>query len=305
MNHILEVSGLKKAYGTVEAVRGIDFYVEEGALFAFLGPNGAGKSTTISILCTLLAPDAGQVIVDGSRLGMQDFAIKQAIGVVFQEGVLDALLTVRENLMVRGRFYGLSGAALKHAVQTAADAAGVRELLDRRYGKLSGGQRRRADIARALIHMPRLLFLDEPTTGLDPQTRRSIWETIREIQRARGMTVFLTTHYMEEAADADQIHIIDQGAIAARGTPNALREQYSRDWLRLSCADEQAVRAVLQRHGLHARTGDGCLTVRLPQTLDAIAVLQECRGLLTNFEVGNGTMDDVFLEITGKGLREA
>jgi len=199
MEKILEVEGLKKAYGPVRAVDGIDFYLDRGKLFAFLGPNGAGKSTTIDILCTILKPDAGEVALDGHRLGKDDAAIRASIGVVFQDHLLDPLLTVEENMRARGGFYKKTRAELAEAVRWAARAADAGDFLKRPYGKLSGGQRRRADIARALINTPKLLFLDEPTTGLDPQTRKGVWDSVQTLKRETGLTVFLTTHYIEEA----------------------------------------------------------------------------------------------------------
>jgi multidrug/hemolysin transport system ATP-binding protein len=220
---IIIVENLKKSYGNVKAVNGIDFFVNEGELFAFLGPNGAGKTTTIDIICTLLAPDAGKVSVNGYKLGKNDDKIRQCIGVVFQDSILDNLLTVKENLFTRGSFYGMPQRQLAEAVKKAAEAADILSFINRPYGKLSGGQRRRADIARALVNTPKVLFLDEPTTGLDPQTRKSVWDTIRSLQKDTGMTVFLTTHYMEEAAGADYVAIIDNGLISAKGTPGELR----------------------------------------------------------------------------------
>ncbi|NLK71784.1 MAG: ATP-binding cassette domain-containing protein, partial [Clostridiales bacterium] len=208
MSSIISVENLKKNYGKVEAVKGIDFFVESGKLFAFLGPNGAGKSTTIDVLCTLLTPDAGAVIIDNHILGKHNDAIRKKIGIVFQDSLLDPLLTVRENLITRARFYGLSGSSLKNAVNTAAITADITDFLDRPYGKLSGGQRRRTDIARALLNTPKILFLDEPTTGLDPKSKDSLWNTIKTLQKDTGMTIFLTTHYMEEAAAADYIIIL-------------------------------------------------------------------------------------------------
>ncbi|MEI6101204.1 MAG: ATP-binding cassette domain-containing protein, partial [Eubacteriales bacterium] len=187
MENIIEVNGLAKSYKDVKAVRGIDFYVEPGTLFAFLGPNGAGKSTTIDMICTLLAPDSGSVTVNGYLLGREDEQIRSSIGVVFQVSVLDELLTVRENMQMRGSLYGMKGNQLAASIRKAARAAEVTDILDRRYGKLSGGQRRRADIARSLVHTPKILFLDEPTTGLDPQTRKSVWDTIRQLQQEEGL----------------------------------------------------------------------------------------------------------------------
>ena len=228
MDTILEVSHLVKNYGSLQAVRDISFTVERGGLFAFLGTNGAGKSTTINILSTLMKPDGGSVLIDGCILGKEDAAIRAKIGVVFQNSVLDNLLTVKENLQVRGSFYHLSTDELEERILYAARITGCSDYLFQRYGMLSGGQKRRADIARALLQKPDLLFLDEPTTGLDPQSRQQIWKAIASMQKKEGLTVFLTTHYMEEAAGADDIVIIDKGRIAAQGTPDALRERVIR-----------------------------------------------------------------------------
>lgn len=304
MTKLIEAEGLKKSYGTIHAVRGIDLSVEKGTLFAFLGPNGAGKSTTIEILSAQTAPDAGTVRIGGHILGRDDMAIRAEIGIVFQDSVLDKLLTVRENLMLRGSFYGMKRSALENAAKAAAEAADVTDFLDRPYGKLSGGQRRRADIARALIHTPPLLFLDEPTTGLDPQTRRRVWETVRLLQKERGMTVFLTTHYMEEAAQADYIVIMDHGRILAGGTPAELKETYTRDILRIAPQKEEALAALLKRCGVRFQKTGGEFVVRLKHTTDAIRILESCREEIAGFEVRRGTMDDVFLNITGTEVRD-
>ena len=183
MDKIIEVKDLSKSYGTIHAVKGISFYVEKGKLFAFLGPNGAGKSTTIDIICTFLKKDSGSVVIDGLELGKDDNAIRNKIGAVFQDGLLDNLLTVEENLIIRGGLYKKDKTELKQAVKETAELMGITDLLKRPYGKLSGGQRRRCDIARALINKPQILFLDEPTTGLDPQTRKSVWEIVQKIQK--------------------------------------------------------------------------------------------------------------------------
>jgi len=304
MNKILEVTDLKKSYASVEAVKGISFYVEAGKLFAFLGPNGAGKSTTIDILCTLLGFDGGTVNIDGQILGKDDYKIRCEIGVVFQDSLLDPLLTVEENLYTRGSFYNLSKQQLDEAVIKAADAAGVKEFMDRPYGKLSGGQRRRADIARALVNTPKILFLDEPTTGLDPQTRKNIWETIRKLQTSNNMTVFLTTHYMEEAADADYVLVIDNGLIAAKGTPVDLRERYSSDTLKMRSNSTNDLKALLEKLQMEYHVNGDTFTVKLKSTIDAIDIIEKCKDYITNLEVVNGTMDDAFIGITGKGIRE-
>lgn len=303
MEKIIEVDALKKSYGAVQAVKGLDFYAERGKLFAFLGPNGAGKSTTIDILCTILAPDAGEVVIDGHVLGKDDSAIRKSIGVVFQDNLLDPLLTVQENMRVRGGFYKKSRTELDQAIIWASRVADVGDFLNRPYGKLSGGQRRRADIARALIHTPSILFLDEPTTGLDPQTRRSVWDCVRMLQRDTGLTVFLTTHYMEEAADADYVVVIDDGLIAAKGTPAQLREQYASDRIKLTPLDAPALEAALAGQGLAFTRVAERYEVRLVATMEALPVLDRVRGLISGFEVVSGTMDDAFIGITGREMR--
>ncbi|PWL97871.1 MAG: ABC transporter [Clostridiales bacterium] len=301
---ILETTGLCKSYGDIKAVRGLDFYVEAGQLFAFLGPNGAGKSTTIDILTTLREPDAGETTVGGYRLGTENDRIRGILGAVFQEGVLDGLLNVEDNLKIRGSFYSMRGRALEAAVAHTAKITGIEELLRRPYGKLSGGQRRRCDIARALIHTPKILFLDEPTTGLDPQTRRMIWQTIEDIRKQTGMTVFFSTHYMEEAAVADYVVVIDHGKISAKGTPSEFKERYAKDRLILSAGNPEALSVLLTRHGISCRTSSGAVSVELASTLDALPILDLCRNEISGVEIMKGTMDDAFLAVTGKELRE-
>ncbi|NLD59744.1 MAG: ABC transporter ATP-binding protein [Clostridiales bacterium] len=303
MEKILEVEGLKKAYGPVRAVDGIDFYLDRGKLFAFLGPNGAGKSTTIDILCTILKPDAGEVALDGHRLGKDDAAIRASIGVVFQDHLLDPLLTVEENMRARGGFYKKTRAELAEAVRWAARAADAGDFLKRPYGKLSGGQRRRADIARALINTPKLLFLDEPTTGLDPQTRKGVWDSVQTLKRETGLTVFLTTHYMEEAAEADYVVVIDGGHIVAKGTPNQLRAEYASDRLKLFPSDAEGLaRALGEMNARFERVSDQ-VVVKLGSTMEALPLLEAAKPFIFGFEVLGGTMDDAFIGITGREIR--
>lgn len=306
MKNIIEISGLRKSYGNVEAVKGIDLQVQEGQFFAFLGPNGAGKSTTVEMLCTLLASDGGTVKIDGFELGRQDEEIRKRIGVVFQNNSLDALLKVEENLKLRGSFYGLKGEELQKAYKFAAESTGITDFAGRKYHKLSGGQKRRADIARALMHSPKILFLDEPTTGLDPQTRKSIWETVREMQTKNNMTVFLTTHYMEEAAKADYIVVIDGGRITASGTPSQLREKYAKDLLYIGYKPESKEKILfyLDGNGFEYRDESGRLIVTLESTVSALPILGEIGDDLINFEVAAGTMDDAFIAITKGGLQK-
>ncbi len=300
MNKIIEVTGLKKSYGTIKAVKGIDFYVEEGSLFAFLGLNGAGKSTTIDMMCTLLQQDAGEVIIDGHKIGKEDDKIREIIGIVFQDSMLDETLTIRENLMIRGGFYPMSKKELKEAVNRSAKTAGIHELLDRPYGKLSGGQRRRADIARALIHTPKILFLDEPTTGLDPQTRQQVWETIRELQISKNMTVFLTTHYMEEAAQADYITIMKDGTIVAKGTPIELKHEHCSDLLRVKPNQGEDLEHNFDNQHISYEKKGGVYEIKVKNTLDALSIAESVKDLISNIEIVNGTMDEVFINIVGK-----
>lgn len=301
---IIEVENLTKRYGAVTAVDGISFTVREGDLFAFLGPNGAGKSTTINIICTLLRQSAGRVTVCGFDVDRQAEAVRKQIGVVFQDNVLDDLLTVRENLASRGELYGLRGAALRDRIGASARQMDIADLLPRRYGKLSGGQRRRAEVARALMSDPRVLFLDEPTTGLDPQTRRKVWEIIRSLRRQSRITVFLTTHYMEEAGDADDVAIIDLGRIVARGTPNGLKKQYSRDTLVVDPLDGPRVEALLRERGRQAVRQADVLRVPVADSMEGLAILREIEQDIRGFEMARGSMDDVFIAITGRSIRE-
>ena len=301
---IIRVSGLKKYYGDIHAVDGVDFTVHQGQIFSFLGPNGAGKSTTIDIICTLLMPDAGEVMIDGLQLGKDNDAIRSRIGVVFQDNVLDALLTVEENLYYRAGLYGIAKENRKKAIEKAAAAVDATEFLKQPYGKLSGGQRRRADIARALLNEPKILFLDEPTTGLDPQTRQVVWQTMKDLQQTTDMTVFLTTHYMEEAAGSDYIVILDHGKVVAQGTPYALREAYTTDLLRIKTQKMDELTTAMQSLGLMYTTKNKQAEVVLAHTNEAIGILPKLEPYIESFEVVYGTMDDVFIGITGKEIRE-
>lgn len=300
MNNAITVSHLKKTFGKLEAVKDLSFYVEEGSLFAFLGTNGAGKSTTIDCLCTLSKPTGGSVTINGLTLGKDDKEIRRKIGIVFQDSVLDTDLTVKENLQVRGSFYGLKGIKLKEAVNKVSKSAQIEDFLNRPYGKLSGGQRRRADIARALINTPDILFLDEPTTGLDPQTRQTVWDTIRTLQKETGMTVFLTTHYMEEAAKADYVAVISTGELVAKGTPNELKQAYTKDYLHLTPTDRKKALGLLDELSLTYEKKGDLISIPLTHTTQAIDILWAMKPYIDNFEVVMGNMDDAFLEIARK-----
>lgn len=304
MNNIVSVSNLKKSYGSIEAVKGISFEMEEGSLFAFLGPNGAGKSTTIDIITTFLKPDCGMVSVDGYILGQDNHQIRKTIGAVFQQGLLDDALSVIENLQVRGSLYGLHGTSLNDRVQQAIRLCALQDIQTRRYGRLSGGQRRRCDIARALLINPKILFLDEPTTGLDPQTRQNIWQVIRTLQIEEGLSVFLTTHYMEEAAEANHVIIMDDGMIKAQGTPAQLKAQYAHDTLVLYPHQMDTFEQHLQHQQLDYQRMDTSYYIALQTTMDALTILPGLQNHLHAFEVVHGTLDDAFIAIIGKDLRE-
>lgn len=305
MNEVIGIRGLTKKYGDLVAVDQIDLSVHQGSLFAFLGPNGAGKSTTINILCTLLNKTSGEAMVDGHVVGKEDDDIRRVIGVVFQDNVLDDLLTVEENLLSRGGLYGKRGHALHDRAREVAEILGITDILDRRYGKLSGGQKRRAEIGRALMNDPKILFLDEPTTGLDPQTRIVVWQTIRRLQNELNMTVFLTTHYMEEADAADWVAIIDHGKIVAEGTPFDLKETYSRDTLRLLPVDDGGfIRDWLTKNNYVFEKAGDQLWVPVKDSLEAYDMLRALHGKYSAFEVVKGSMDNVFVSITGHVIRE-
>lgn len=293
----ISVRGLVKSYGDVQAVKGISFDVPQGSFFAFLGPNGAGKSTTISSICSLLTPDSGTIEIMGKSIS--DPAVRSSLGIVFQDPALDKKLTVRENLAIKGSLYGLDN--LETAVDKAIAEADCVEFADQRYGTLSGGQRRRADIARALVHGPSILILDEPTSGLDPHTRKLLWDEIFKLNKEQGITVLLTTHYMEEAANADDVVIIDHGEIVAHGTPTELKEMFSSDRLTIIPKEADVVEKILSDAGIGFSADKSILTVPLTRTVDAIPVLELVKEHIASFEVRTGSLDDAFVSITGGG----
>lgn len=304
MDRIIEVKDLWKSYGNVKAVNGINFYVETGSLFAFLGPNGAGKTTTINILSTLLKNDKGEVIIGGNLLGKDDDEIRRAIGIVFQEGVLDPKLSVRENLETRGAFYKLDKTLLKERIDSALEVVGITNIENRRYETLSGGQKRRTDIARALVHSPKILFLDEPTTGLDPQTRKNVWNTIVKLQKEEKMTIFLTTHYMEEADMADYVVIIDNGLIVAKGTPSFLKDEFSKDLLKIKPLDSNKLEVHLQSKSIDFEKRIDIYQIKLEDSKKSVDIINDVKENIDSFQVINGTLDDAFINITGKEIRE-
>lgn len=334
MEYAIEVSGLKKRFKDVKAVDDISFRVEKGELFGFLGINGAGKSTTINMLCTLLPPTGGEARICGHMLGKEDEKIRRRIGVVWQGNCLDRKLTVRENLYVRGSLYGQGKRELRESARRVCEKLGLKDIFDRRFEHLSGGQKRRCEIAAALVNTPEVLFLDEPTTGLDPAARQAVWSSLEEMRVKEGVTIFLTTHYMEEAARANHIAVIDSGKIRETGAPFELKERFARDKLKLIPRPGQTeeLERILRRGRIEesriregnrsteggwtdeeGRTGegmgavvwkDGYFLVTLPESLSALPILKEAENCLQGFELVQGSMDDVFLNITGKTLEK-
>ena len=296
MKDIIKINHLCKSFGEVKAVQDLSFCVKEGELFAFLGINGAGKSTTINIICGQLSKDGGSVEIDGADLEQNLNHIKGTLGVVFQNSVLDSALSVYDNLQSRAALYGITGTAFKGRLSELAKLLDFENLLKRSVGKLSGGQRRRIDIARALINRPRILILDEPTTGLDPQTRKTLWSVISDLRRNDNMTVFLTTHYMEEAAEADYVVILDSGKISAEGTPLELKNAYTGDFIILYGIDENAVKSL----GVEYEKLRDAYRLSVPNTAKATELIIKHPGTFTDYEITKGKMDDVFLNVTGK-----
>lgn len=301
MKNIIQIEHLKKHYGDVKAVNDISFCVEEGSLFAFLGLNGAGKSTTINILCSILKKDSGKIFVDGLDLDKDPNRVKELIGVVFQGSTLDGVLSVKENLSIRAGFYGLKGAAWKKRLAELVELLDLESILKKPVKTLSGGQRRRVDIARSLIHLPKILVLDEPTTGLDPQTRKKIWAIIDGLRIKKRMTVFLTTHYMEEANKADRVVVIDHGHIVANDTPHNLKSKYTSDFLVAYMPQSEEFERLMGDRAVY--TGD-CYKIKIESSAEAAELIEQHKEYFTDFEVLKGDMDDVFLNITGRKFDE-
>ena len=296
MNNAISVKDLKKNYKEHEAVKGISFDVKEGEFFAFLGENGAGKSTTINMLCTILSKTSGDVRIFGHELGREDDSIRNLIGIVFQNSVLDNKLTVKENLLTRGAYYGLNKKQVLERIKPFMESFELAEIWNRRYERLSGGQRRRVDIMRALIHDPKILFLDEPTTGLDPKSRMLVWEHIRRLKEEKNLTIFLTTHYMEETSDADNVVILDKGRIIAKGTPSTLKTDYASSHLVWYVDKNEKAEEVIK--GYDWRYDSDHYNVDFKGSITEL--LYRNRDLIRDFEIKKGSMDDVFLNLTGK-----
>jgi len=298
MNKIIEIRNLNKSFGNIKAVNDLSFDVAEGELFAFLGVNGAGKSTTINIICGQLSYDSGRVIIDADNLNSNIQSIKNALGIVFQNSVLDKALTVYDNLENRAALYGIYGNKFKARLNELSELLDFKDLLKRTVGKLSGGQLRRIDIARALLHNPKILILDEPTTGLDPQTRKTLWNVISILRKEKNMTVFLTTHYMEEA-EADYVVIIDSGKITAKGTPLELKNTYTGDFITLYGAKDSEIELL---NCSYEKIHDTVYRVSVENTEAATKLILKYPEIFRDYEITKGKIDDVFLAVTGKKL---
>lgn len=298
MQNIIEINNLDKSFQDVHAVNDLSLRVKEGELFAFLGVNGAGKSTTISIMCGMLAKDGGKVFIDGKDVDKDMREITKELGVVFQNTVLDAKLSVKDNLTSRAALYGITGKEAKQRIAHLAELLEFKDILNRTFGKLSGGQKRRVDVARALLNNPKILILDEPTTGLDPEARKALWSVVTTLRKNQNMTVFLTTHYMEEAADADYVVILDSGKISAEGTPLELKNNYTGDFVTIYNVDEGKIKAL----GLPYENIRDAVRIAVKNTEEARDLIVKHPDLFTDFEITKGKMDDVFLAVTGKKL---
>ncbi len=304
MKSIIEVKNFTKKYGDFIAVNDISFEVEEGTIFAFLGPNGAGKSTTINTLCTIFEKTSGILTIDGKDVTNQKSEVRAAIGVVFQDSTLDAKMTIEENLKLHCVFYNIPKKEVEERIQFVLQLVDLTTERKKRISALSGGMKRRVEIARGLIHYPKVLFLDEPTTGLDPQTRSHIWEYIRKLQKERNITIFLTTHYMEEAEICNKIAIIDGGTIVAHDTPYALKKQYTKDKAFITTKNETELEQLLQQYQLEYVKKEGFYKVDAENIQPLLQVLSQQKDVITDMEIKKGTFNDVFLEITGKKIRE-
>ena len=304
MDPIIRVEHFSKKYGDLTAVDDISFTVDEGSIFAFLGPNGAGKSTTINTLCTILEKTEGTLTINGHDVSRERSLVRKDIGIVFQDPTLDTQMTVEENLRYHCSFYKVPKNEVQERIAFALDLVELTQWRRAAVGSLSGGMKRRAEIARGLVHDPKVLFLDEPTTGLDPQTRANVWEYIQRLQKQKNMTIFLTTHYMDEAEVCSKVVIIDHGKIVAHDTPEDLKRQYTGTEVDVACAQAGPLEATLREREVSYRKDGSKLVFHTKEAPAALEILSAHRGEIMDFEVKNGTLNEVFLAITGKEIRE-
>lgn len=302
--NVIEVENLKKSFGDVLAVNNLNFSVKKGNLFAFLGLNGAGKSTTINILCSIIKKDSGTIKIDNLNLDKDANKIKRKIGIVFQNSVLDGNLNVRQNLFARASLYDMSKKQIQERINYLSKIFDLNDLLNRKFAVLSGGQKRRVDIARALIHSPEILFLDEPTTGLDPKTRVMVWKILEDLRKETNLTIFLTTHYMEEAVRADNVIILDNGIVAANGTPDQLKNRYTTDFVRVISAKDKTLENIFKASKKKFDYKNNSYYAEVENSLSALDFINANVEIIKDFEILKGDMDNVFLNVTGKKLEE-
>jgi ABC-2 type transport system ATP-binding protein len=304
---MIDVRGLEKSFDDVEAVRGVSFEVARGEVFGFLGPNGAGKTTTINMLCTLMRPTGGGATVAGHDVVTERDDVRRHIGLVFQDPTLDGYLTAEQNLRLHAELYGVERALVAPRMRQVLEMVGLWERRSAAVKTFSGGMRRRLEIARGLMHSPRVLFLDEPTIGLDPQTRSSIWSYIAELRDAEDITIFMTTHYMDEAEFCDRIAIMDRGEIVALDTPVALKAEVGADRVRIQTDDDEAaIAALAELFGIEARMAEGAVIFFVPAGEEFVPRLFAELGVaITSVSVSRPTLDDVFMSYTGTTIRDA
>jgi len=298
------VKNFTKKFGDFTAVDNISFDVEQGTIFAFLGPNGAGKSTTINTLCTIMDKTAGTLIINGNDVSLQKDKVRSDIGIVFQETTLDGKLTVEENLKLHCDFYNVPKAEVKERIDFVLDLVDLKNRKNSEVESLSGGMKRRAEIARGLVHFPKVLFLDEPTTGLDPQTRANVWDYIHKLQKQKNITIFLTTHYMDEAEICQQVAIIDGGKIVAHDTPANLKKKYTSTSMKIKSSDAEHLKNYLTERSIKHSGENDLVTIYATSTADVLDITNTFRESIEDIEINKGTLNDVFIAITGKEIRE-
>lgn len=303
MDNIIVVKDFVKKYGDFTAVDRVSFEVESGSIFGFLGPNGAGKSTTINTLCTIMEKTSGVLLIDGKDVHRDKDKVRSVIGVVFQDSTLDNKMTVEENLKMHCYFYGLPKPIMNERIDFVLEIVDLPDWKKAMAGSLSGGMKRRVEIARSLLHFPKVLFLDEPTTGLDPQTRANTWEYIIKLQKEKNLTIFLTTHYMDEAEICHKVAVMDRGKIIAFDEPHVLKQRYTKDKVHIASSDEHALEKLLQHFEMSYEKKNGYFAAEFTRLSDLLDIVSEHRPAITDIEIKKGTLNDVFLEITGKDIR--
>lgn len=304
-DEIIVIKDLRKSFKKNKALKGVSFSVKRGELFGYLGLNGAGKTVTLNIILGLLKRDKGQVFINGLSIDKNQLDIRNQVGIVFQESILDPELSIRENLMVRATLYKdyMQGESVASVVDKIINEFQLNDFASRRYGTLSGGQKRRADIARALVHSPNILFLDEPTTGLDPNSRKLVWQILKKIQRTRKLTIMLTTHYMEEADDCSRVIILEKGQKLVEDTPAALKTKYSSSILRIYQMTEKLKELINQSKNINYEVENGSYIIRFDSVAQGHEFVTRNIAQLKDFEFNKGTMDEVFLNVTQKGCK--